>query len=287
MEKFQRNLQWYILGILLGATVFVWYVLLAEDRAGKLTVSFLNIGQGDAIFIDAPNGNQMMIDGGPPKVALRELGRVMPFYDRSIDTLLVTNPDADHMGGFIDVVNSYKIARVIEPGTESPTATYAALEKAIEDEGAEKIIARRGMRIVLDREHGVVFTVLFPDRDVSGLTTNMGSVVGKLSYGDTCIIFPGDAPQAIEEYVVSLDGDNLKCQALKVGHHGSRTSSSNAFLAAVSPAFAVISAGLHNKYGHPHKEVLDELNNFEIRTLGTYKEGRVTLVSDGVSVSVR
>lgn len=285
MNSFRKNFNWYILGIILVATIFVWYVVLTEDRAGKLTVSFLNIGQGDAIFIEAPNGNQMMIDGGPDRSVLRELGSVMPFYDRSIDLLLVTNPDKDHMAGFIEVMNFLKVKTVVEPGTLPTTAVYRELEDTEKKVGVKKVLVRRGMKIHLDKQ--TTFEVLFPDRDVSKLSTNTGSIVGKLVFGRSCIIFPGDAPQAIEEYVTALDGKRLKCGVLKVGHHGSRTSTSRVFLSAITPEIAVISAGIGNKYGHPHKEVIDALNDFKVRVLGTYKDGRVTLVSDGEHFSVR
>ncbi|MDO8619802.1 MAG: MBL fold metallo-hydrolase [bacterium] len=285
MDSFRKNLPWYILGLLFVATLLVWYAVGAEDRGGKLTVAFLNIGQGDAIFIESPTGVQMMIDGGPGAVVLRELGKVMPFYDRSIDLLLVSNPDTDHLSGFLDVLRSFKVVAVVEPGTVGASADFHSLENAIEKEGARKVLAQRGQK--LDLGGGVYFEILFPDRDVSGLNTNDGSIVGKLVYGNTSFLFLGDAPASIEEYVAYLDKEHLNVDVLKVGHHGSKTSTSEALLGFASPAMAVISAGKDNKYGHPHAEVLDRLKQFEVQTFGTYEKGRVIMESDGETVWVK
>ncbi|MDO8594063.1 MAG: hypothetical protein Q7R93_00925 [bacterium] len=300
MEKFRKNLHWYILGFLFIAALLVWYAVAAEDRGGKLTVAFLNIGQGDGIFIESPTGTQMMIDGGPGAIVLRELGNVMPFYDRSIDMLVVSNPDKDHMAGFLDVLDSFKVASVIEPGTVGASAEYRALEERIEKnpsssetrvlplgkgELPRRIIARRGQRI--DLGGGAYFEVLFPDRDVSGLDTNNGSIIGKLVYGTTSFLFPGDAPEAIEEYLAYVDKENLNVDVLKVGHHGSKTSTSEALLGFASPAMAVISAAKDNSYGHPNQEVLDRLKQFEVEVFGTYEKGRVVMESDGETVKIK
>ncbi len=285
MQSFRRNGKWYVLGVLCVATILIWYVVIREDRQGILTVAFLDIGQGDAIYIEAPNGNQMLIDGGPPKAILSALPRVMPFYDRSIDLILVTNPDKDHDSGFIDVLNSYTVGKEVEPGTNSPTATYAELEKTIAAHGVPKVLARRGMTIWLDKKRGVGFHILFPDRDVSKLTTNRGSIVGRLVYGATSVLFTGDSPQPIEHYLISLDGRKLASDVLKVGHHGSRTSTSPEFVGFVSPTYAVISDGAGNKYGHPHKETLDTLSRFGVKIFRTDLLGTIVMHSDGQTIS--
>lgn len=285
MRKLRQNLHWYILGFLFVATLLVWYAVVVEDRAGKLTVAFLNIGQGDAIFIESPTGVQMMIDGGPGPIVLRELGKVMPFYDRSIDMLMVSNPDKDHMAGFLDVLDAYNVASVIEPGTIGASSEYKTLEEKIAEEKAVRITALRGQNI--DLGGGARFDVFFPDRDVPGLATNDGSIVGRLVYGNTSIMFTGDAPQNIEGYLDSLDGKNLHSDVLKVGHHGSRTSSSQEFVGYVSPTYAVISAGKDNSYGHPHQETLDTLNQFGVQTLRIDLSGRIVMESDGETIKVK
>jgi competence protein ComEC len=275
---FRKNYLYLSLGFLIFLNIFLWNVLYSEKSSRVLTVAFLNIGQGDGIYIESPTHNQLLVDGGPPRAILSELGGVMKFYDRSVDMILVTNPDQDHIGGLIDVLDSYNVEVAIEPGTFNPSQIYKELENAVEKENAKKIIARRGMIIHLGG--GAEVHILFPDRDVSELSPNDGSIIARLVYGDTSVMLTGDAPNKAEEYVAELGGE-LESTILKAGHHGSRTSASEVFVRAVSPEYAVITAGKKNKYGHPHEETLDLFKKLNIPVLGTYEEGRIVFVSDG------
>ncbi|MDP3661550.1 MAG: MBL fold metallo-hydrolase [bacterium] len=285
MQKMRAHLHWWILGMLFAATILIWYAVSSEDRGGKLTVAFLDVGQGDAIFIESPTGSQILIDGGPDKSVLRQLGKMMPFYDRSIDMLVVTNPDKDHFAGFLDVIRAYKVGAVMEPGTVGASAEYPAFEKLVEAEGAKKLLARRGQVIQLGG--GAVLEILFPDRDVPGLNPNEGSVVAKLSYGATSFLFTGDTTEAVENYLSHIDGKQLDVDVLKAGHHGSKTSTGDALLGFASPLFAVISASKDNRYGHPHTEVLERLTRFDVPVLGTYERGTVVFISDGETMQLR
>ena len=262
-----------VLFFLVIGNVLIWYAVYGEEK-GHLTVAFLDVGQGDAIFIEAPNGNQMLIDGGKGKIVLEELGKVMPPYDRSIDIVLATHPDADHIGGLPEVLKRFDVSLFIEPGVSSDSAIYQGLEEIVKEKGIKKILARRGMNINLGG--GVTFIVLFPDRDVSQFETNTASIVGKLVYGDSSFLLTGDSPKKIEQYLVSSDRNSLNSDVLKAGHHGSRTSSDESFVQAVSPEYAIISAGKNNQYGHPHKEVLDILNRYGAIILSTYETGTIT-----------
>jgi len=285
MQKIRNNFHFCILGILFATVILVWYSVLKEDRAGKLTIAFFDVGQGDAIFIESPSGNQILVDGGPDKSVLRQLGKVMPFYDRKIDALFVTNPDKDHFAGFIDVLRSYKVAAVIEPGTKGASAEYKVFEEEIRKEDAKHIIARRGQEIALGG--GAFLQILFPDRDVSGLATNDGSIVAKLIYGNTAFLLTGDAPKGIENYLVDLDGKNLDVDVLKVGHHGSKTSTGDSLLGYASPAMAVISSGKNNRYGHPNEETLARLKRFEVEIYRTDQLGTIIMESDGENIRVK
>ncbi len=279
MKHLKENIKIYFLLALLLANFFVFYALYFEDRHGILTVAFLDIGQGDSIFIDAPHGNQIIIDGGPTDKTIEEIGKLMPFYDRSLDMLMVTNPDKDHYTSFINILHGYTVGTVLEPGTNSPSASYRELETRIAEKKVPRVLARRGMEIVLDKN--VSFFVLFPDRDVSKLATNDGSIVGKLVYGNTSVLFTGDSPQKIENYLIARDATYLKSDVLKVGHHGSRTATGEPYVQAIAPDYAVISDGKNNKYGHPHKETLDTLNKFHIPILRTDQLGTIIMKSDG------
>ena len=271
----------HLVGILIAITVanfFLWWAVYNEEKPGKLVVAFLDIGQGDAIYIESPTHHQLLIDAGPPHKVLSELGAVMRFYDRTIDVIMVTNPDQDHIGGFMDVLNLYKVSEVIEPGTHSSSATYAELEKNIDQKHIGKIDGKRGTIIHLGG--GADLHILFPDQDVSSWATNDGSIIAKLIYGSTSVMFTGDAPSKIEEYTIGLDPGKMESTILKAGHHGSRTSASESFVKAIDPRYAIISAGIRNKYGHPHKETIDLFQKLKIPVLGTYREGRIIFVSD-------
>jgi len=266
--------RWGLLIILTGITSGLWFYLWQVTTTKALTVSFLNIGQGDSIFIEGPNGNQMLIDGGPGKIVLSELGQIMSWSDRFIDVMMATHPDADHVGGLPFVLDRFQIGTILEPGVSADTQTYQHLENEIKLKKVPKILARRGMKIILDK--GVSFTILWPDRDTSQMETNDASIVGRLEYGETSFYLNGDSPLKIEKYLIQKDGSNLQSTVLKAGHHGSRTSTGQRFLDMVYPTYAVISAGLHNRYGHPHQEVIDRLEAKNIKILSTAEEGRIT-----------
>lgn len=275
--------------VLLLVTICIWTAVAQASTGGKLTVTFLNIGQGDAIFIESPSGAQMLIDGGKNRAVIRELSRVSPLFDRSIDVVLGTHPDADHIGGLPDVLKRYRASLVVQSSVLDPEgADSAAFDAAIAREvtdGAQVLTAERGQ--VIDLGGGVTFEILFPDRDVPGLETNTGSIVGRLVYGDTSFMLTGDSPKAIEEYLVQLDGEALRSTVLKAGHHGSRTSSSLQFVGFVSPEYAVFSRGCDNSYGHPHEEPIAIFARLGVETFDTCLDGAVTFVSDGKTVQKR
>lgn len=281
MKNSNKFKLYFLLGFLL-ANVFIWHTVAMEDRQGILKVSFLDVGQGDAIFIEAPNGNQVLIDGGSNRKVLKELGKVMPFYDRTIDAVIATHPDKDHIGGLIEVLKNYHADFVMEPGVSSDTGTYQELEKTITDKKLPRILARRGMSLNLGE--GARLNILFPDRDTDGWETNTASIVAKLVYGNNSFLLTGDSSIAIEKYLSMIDGKNLQSDVLKAGHHGSRTSTSKSFASLVSPEYAVIFAGKDNRYGHPHKEVLDILEKIKATILKTYEQGTISFSSDGERV---
>ncbi|MBU4353531.1 MBL fold metallo-hydrolase, partial [Patescibacteria group bacterium] len=191
MQSAKKNFKYYFLGLLFLATFFVWCAVFAETRDG-LEVAFLDVGQGDAIFIQAPNGNQILIDAGQNKQVLRELAKMMPFYDRSIDMLIATHPDSDHIGGVPEILERFKVDYVLESGVNSESAVYGAVEKIIDEKNIKKIQVRRGMKINLDQN--AYLLILFPDRDVDGMDSNDASIVAKLVYGNTSFLLTGDSP---------------------------------------------------------------------------------------------
>ena len=280
------QIQGLVLLVIFLIVLGIWYAVLREDRRGLLTVSFLDVGQGDAIFIDAPSGRQALVDGGKGRAVLRELGRVMPWWDHSIDVVVATHPDQDHIGGLVDVLTRYRVGLIVESSVKDEEGTDSkAFEEAAAREGARRLVAKRGNVIYLG--DGAYIETLSPDRDVARVDTNVGCIVARLVYGATSFMLSCDSPQNIEEYLVRLDGEELKSEVLKAGHHGSKTSSSELFLGFVNPNYAVFSRGCNNSYGHPHAEVVALFERFEIPTLDTCKDGTVTFVSNGQSMNRR
>jgi competence protein ComEC len=263
-----------------------WMVYLVYFAAPKLEVHFLDVGQGDAILIESPSGVDLLIDGGPDRAVLRRLPRELGLFDRTIDVVLATHRDKDHIAGLPGTFDKYQVKYFIESGTVNDSSYSEALTEAVDREpGITRVLARRGLRI--DLGGGAYADVLFPDRDVSGLETNDGSIVLRLVYGDTSFLMAGDLGSGVEDYLATIDGAHLKSTVLKASHHGSRLSTSNMWLAAVDPNIVVISAGKGNSYGHPSPETLERIYASGAQVSSTIEEGTVTLVSDGKSIEKR
>lgn len=273
----------------------VWGALLSQSNSGILSVSFLDVGQGDSIFIDAPSGRTVLIDGGPDARVLRALTAVEPWYQRSIDVVIATHPDSDHISGLIDVLGRYKVDYIVQSSVQGSTPTWKTLEGAIDtavSKGAHEITAHRGQVIDLGSTGSpqaahAYLEILSPDRNVPDVETNVGCVVTRLVYGKTSFMLPCDAPQNIEDYLVFLDGTSLKSDVLKAGHHGSKTSSSPIFVGFVNPQYVVYSRGCDNKYGFPATSTVATFKRFGIPTLDTCTDGTVTFTSDGKTVSIQ
>ena len=262
---------------LLVATVFIWFISAdQESHRQYLTVAFLDVGQGDAIFIEAPNGRQVLVDGGPDQKVLTQLTAVMPFGDKSIDLVIATHADSDHIGGLPAVLDNYQVSMVMENGASSTTKNYQALENIISEKNIKKEIARRGMKIILDKEKNIYLDILFPDRDISEFESNDGSIMAKLIYDDKSFMLTGDTTSYVENIIYWNESpETLKSTILKLGHHGSKTSSSAMWLKRVNPETAIISAGLNNRYNHPSPETLDRLKMLNIPYRSTAKEGNI------------
>lgn len=277
-----KNIHRIIFATLVCVVFLVLYVYTCERYSGVLKVFFLDIGQGDAIFIQTPDRRDMLVDGGPGKIVIERLSEIMPWYDKSIDVVLESHPDSDHIGGLPDVLARYHVGLFIESGVTSPNAIDDELIRLRKKYALDHVIARRGMRVNFG--DGAHFDILYPDSDVTFLETNTASIVGKMVYGKTSFMLTGDSPKSIEDHLVSIDSNRLKSDVLKAGHHGSHTSSGEIYVKTVSPEYAVISADKNNRYGHPHKEVTDLFAKLDIQTLRTDISGTIGFVSDGSRV---
>ena len=282
-EKDKFNIKKYWLPIftllLLVTNVFLLRLDWQNSHRG-LIVAMLDVGQGDGIFIETPTGTKVMFDAGPSRSVLGPLARVMSPFDKSIDAFIITNPDSDHIGGLSDILKNYKIGQVFESGTLTDSKIYQSLREEMKKQNIPDILIKRGMR--LDLGGGVTIDILFPDRDVAAWPTNEGSVVARLSYGGVSVMLTGDASAKTEKIILEENSSaQLASTILKVGHHGSRTSTSPAFVEAVSPKYALISDGKNNSYGHPHQETLDTLAQFGAKIFRTDLLGTIIMKSDG------
>lgn len=256
-----------------------------ESKTPTLRVSFLDVGQGDAILIQGPTGIQVLVDGGPDRSVVRELPKVMGPLDRTINLIVGTHTDKDHIAGLSDVLQYYQVGAYLAPDITAETNVFDRLVAAVEEEpGIETFVARAGMRIDLGR--GAYADVLYPDRDVSHLKDkNDASIVLHVVYGETSFMLTGDLPSTLEDMLVrSLPASALKSTVLKAGHHGSKYSTDALWLRAVQPEIVVMSAGKGNTYGHPSKEVIARIDTTRTKILSTIESGTITLVSDGKRV---
>ncbi len=268
--------------LLVIANVFIFHAVLTRP---ELEVAVLNIGQGDSILVRSPAGITMLVDGGPDASVLRELGAVLPFGTRTINVVVETHPDADHIGGLPEVFARYQVDYFLSPAIPDTTNASAALAAAASAEpGLQTIAARRGMRLNLGG--GVYVDVLWPDRDPSKFDTNFGSVTMHVVYGTTSFMLTGDLPSPIEDQLVALDANDgeLPTDVLKAGHHGSQYSTDDAWLAALRPSMVAISVGAHNRYGQPASSTLARIEHEGAQILRTDQLGRLVFVSDGNSI---
>ena len=285
--------------ILLCLSVFTFSTYsIASQKDGLLKIYFFDIGQGDAIFIETPNGNQVLIDGGPDNAVIHKLGETLPFFDKSIDLVVLTHSDADHITGLIEVLTRYEVENIVYSNIVRKSSLYNAWQEAVAKEGTGVIDPVGGLSRgrsaelsrspgrggkVLDLGNGVTLTILHPAESLTGKImskVNNESVVLMLKYGETEILLTGDIEAKAERQII-LNSADLNADILKVAHHGSKTSTSAEFLSAVNPQITVIQVGAKNRYGHPTKEVLKRLDDYGIKYYRNDVDGDIKVVSDG------
>jgi competence protein ComEC len=250
---------------------------------GQLHIVFMNVGQGDATFIQTPSGRQILIDGGEyPSLLNSQLGQNMPFWDKEIDLLVATHPDSDHVSGLVGVFERYRVNQIITNGQrfgESPI--YDEVLAAAQALSTEIRPVQAGERIEIG--DGVRLEVLHPGPVLISEDRNENSVSMRLTYGDFTFLFTGDAAQAGEGEM--LRGERpLNALVFKAGHHGSNSSSSTPFLQAVQPQIIIVSAGEDNRFGHPAPEMLERATAVGAVVLRTDELGSISLTTDGATM---
>jgi len=269
--------------------VLVWSAVVHQPD-GLLHLHVLDVGQGDALLVVTPTGRRMLIDGGPsPSAVLSELGHRLPPWDRRLDIVVLTHPDADHIGGLAAVLRRYRVGWVIDPAVPHFTAEAAEYEAAVADEvgaGARRVRGTTGLRLVLDAAAGVEAEALWPPEPPprADASVNDRSIVLRVVHGRTSFLLTGDIEEPVEEHLVAANAP-LRADVLKVPHHGSDTSSTPPFVAAVRPSLALISAGVDNPFGHPTSGALERLAGAQIRR--TDLEGAIEVIGDGAGLWVK
>jgi competence protein ComEC len=286
----RRKLNLLLILFLILTNILVWQALFNLGLDNSLEVIFFDVGQGDAVFIETPYKHQILIDGGPDSKILEKLTKEMPFWDRTIDLIILTHPEKDHLAGLLEVLERYKVEQILWTGVIRDTAEYNKWQELIKKEKAKITIAQAPQRIKAGR---VSLNILYPFESLEGEKleeSNDTSIIFRLIFGDDSFLFTGDVEKSVEKKILSECREEVDCllgsDVLKVSHHGSKTSTSEEFLKEVSPEVAIISCGRNNSYGHPHQETLDILEKYGIRIFRTDLNGDIKIISDGKNYAI-
>lgn len=251
---------------------------LTESKLMK--VNYIDVGQADSILIQSPNGKNMLIDAGETKE-----NAVLNYLNncgiKKLDVVIATHPHNDHISEMSKVIDTFDIGEFYMPKKQHTTKSFERMIDSLSSKNIKLKEAKAGVSVDFDSD--TKCEIVAPCKNNYGDLNNWSAVV-KISFGNNSFIFTGDAESLSENEIIS-SGADIQADVLKVGHHGSHSSTSKAFLEKVSPKYAVISAGKENDYGHPHKETLDILNKYGVKIFGTYDSGNVVAVSDGENIS--
>lgn len=293
----EKKWQTALTGLVLLAGV-TWGVV-ATWPDGKVHVYMCDVGQGDAILVSW-NWTQMLVDGGPNERVLECLTKHIPFYDRKLEAVVLTHPQADHMGGLIPVMQRYSVEEFVTVNVSNQTNQFAVLTEVLRERGISPKFIRGGDRVQVAGNGSTVlsFDIIWPSweflmantkegdppsswRTAEGQTDlNSFAIVGKLSYGNFSIMLTGDADSKVDLAIMAT-GLLKEAEVLKVPHHGSKTGMLPEFLEVVSPKLCVISVGKNNRYGHPAPETVKMVSDYGCRLMRTDIDGEVEVVSDG------
>lgn len=261
-------------------------IIASQLPDGRLHMWVLDVGQGDAILLRTPGGHTALVDGGPGATAvLNSLGSKLPFWQHNIDLVVLTHPHEDHLMGLVDVLARYRVGEVVETQFTATAGVQGEWLRQVASKNVPVHYARRGEEISFEGEPGLVLRVLSPVnpdalRERQGGDINNSSVVLKLDYGNARILLEGDAQLAAEGEMAAHEAPDLRAAVLKVGHHGSSTSSSPGFLAKVRPSVAIISVGSGNKFGQPATQTLDALRVVGAQVYRTDERGTVEIIAE-------
>jgi len=261
--------------------LFVVFSLFFEEKRDNLEVDFFDVGQGDSILIKAPDGQNILIDGGPDDSIIHGLNETLSLFDDHIDLMILTHPHSDHVSGLNNVLDNFSVGKIIYTGVTHTSPSYIRWLEKIKYNKIDFSIVDSGEKIILG--DNLYLEILYPNVDLRQEEVenlNNTSIISRLVYNNHSFLFTGDAEGFVEDYLID-DNINIKSNVLKVAHHGSKTGSLE-FLEKVRPEIAVIEVGAHNQFGHPAKEILDYLLNLNVKTYRTDLDGTIKIFSDGI-----
>ncbi len=253
-----------------------------SDIYGEMLVHYIDVGQGDSIFVNLPNGENMLIDTGEAEYEEKVESYIRNCGAERVDYMVLTHPHSDHIGASAHIIRSFEIGKLFMPDKISTSSAFEKLLEAIEEKSYLPIVAEAGVNIL--SQNGLDIQIISPSRDDYDSVNDYSAVV-KLTYKKNSFLFMGDAERKAENEILENNYD-VSADVIKIGHHGSSTSSSKKFIWDVAPKLAVISLGEDNFYGHPHKEVKKLLKDLKIPYLRTDEEGDIVIKSDGENITV-
>jgi competence protein ComEC len=286
MIKLDKEKKVLTVAVLLIGNYLAWLAVFGLFSQKPLAITFFDIGQGDAIFIETVSRQQVLIDGGKDSLILEKLNQEMPFWDRRLDLLILTHSEHDHLGGLIEVIKSYRVDRIVSSGTRKDNSENDFWENSIKEKNIGVKLAKAGAKIGLE---GAVLEIIWPEKESrktdKNQNTNDLSLVSRLLANGHSYLFTGDISDKVEK---KLAEQNLIAETtvLKIAHHGSKNSASSRFLKETSPYLAIISVGKNNSYGHPAKKVLERLEKYGIKVLRTDQNGSIRIEDNGNKISV-
>ena len=270
-------------------------LIFSFQSLGKFRLIACDVGQGDGMLLVSPGGKQIIVDGGPGTKIVDCLSQNMPFWDRTVELVVATHAQKDHVEGLLEVLARYRVKMIATTKVNNGSELYRAWEKAVEEEKASVYVAKRGDQIILDRKQGQTLSldILWPGAQeltqwqVSPPSDlNESAIVLRVSYGQLCAYLTADIPK--ETFVnLALQGLALRgCQVLKISHHGSKTGTNQEIINSVNPVVAIIQVG-KNSYGHPTKEVIDLLTSNTVKILRNDTNGIIEIITDGKSFKAK
>lgn len=254
-----------------------------EDISGKMVVHYIDVGQGDSILVQVNNKN-LLIDAGPKSGKDNLLNYLSNLKIEKLDYVIATHPHEDHIGGMADIINKYEIEAFYAPKVESPSKTFERMVDALKDNSLKINSIKAGINSI-GLGTSTKVTVYSPTK-IDDKNLNNDSPIMKIQFGSNSFLFTGDAEKEVEAEVLKTNVD-LRADVLKLGHHGSSTSTSEEFLKAVSPSLGIICVGIDNSYGHPNKEILKRFEDNKIKILRTDKDGSIVISSDGTNITIK